>query len=136
MTPIDDPSPIDITELDDRLNDYNVERTGIADARYLSIFLRTPAGDLYAGLHGHSWGGCCEIKLLWVAEPWRGTGVGTALLASAEAEAIARGCQLILLATHSFQAPAFYRRHGYAVVATMDGYPIGHSEIVMEKQLP
>lgn len=131
----DAPAAADLTDLDDRINDYNARRTGMRDARYLSIMLRSDEGELYAGLHGHSWGGCCEIKLLWIAEARRGKGLGSKLLRSAEVEAIGRGCRLILLATHSFQAPGFYQRHGFSRVATVDGYPAGHSEIFMVKHL-
>ena len=131
----DEPRAADLSELDDRINAFNADQTGIRDARYLSIALRSDDGVLYAGLHGHSWGGCCEIKLLWVAGDRRGTGLGSQLLRSAEGEAIRRGCRLILLATHSFQAPDFYLRHGYTRFATIDSYPTGHSEIFMVKYL-
>ena len=56
----DTPTAADLCDLEDRLDAFNINATGIRDARYLSIFLRDDAGDLYAGLHGHSWGGCCE----------------------------------------------------------------------------
>jgi GNAT superfamily N-acetyltransferase len=132
----DDPTAADLSELDDRINAFNADRTGIHDARYLSIMLRSDDGDLCAGLHGHSWGGCCEIKLLWVAEDRRGQGLGSHLLQSAEVEAVRRGCRLILLATHSFQAPGFYRGHSFSRIATVDGCPEGHAEIFMMKLLP
>lgn len=131
----DEPAAADLSDLDDRINDYNADRTGIRDARYLSIMLRSADGELYAGLHGHSWGGCCEIKLLWVAEDRRGEGLGSRLLRSAEVEAIRRGCHLILLATHSFQAPGFYERRGFSRIATVEGYPARHAEIFMTKHL-
>ncbi|GAA0328142.1 GNAT family N-acetyltransferase [Sphingomonas oligophenolica] len=131
----DEPAAADLSELDDRINDYNTGRTGIRDARYLSIMLRSDDGELYAGLHGHSWGGCCEIKLLWIADEHRGKGLGSQLLRSAEVEAIRRGCRLILLATHSFQAPGFYERHGFSPIATVEGYPAEHAEIFMTKRL-
>lgn len=131
----DAPDPREIGDLEQAIDRFNMERTGILDARYLSIFLRFPDGTLRAGLHGHSWGGCCEIKLLWVAEQARGQGLGSGLLLAAEEEARRRGCRQILLATHSFQAPAFYRRHGFVEVAAIRDYPVGHSEIVMVKLL-
>ena len=132
---IDNPGAQDLSDIDDCINQYNADQTGIDDARYLSIFLRSHDGGLYAALHGHSWGGCCEIKQLWIAEKYRGRGLGSTLLLSAEQEALNRGCRLILLSTHSFQAPRFYRRHGFSTVAAIEGYPAGHSEIVMVKYL-
>ena len=84
---VDDPYLADISELEDKLAAFNIERTGIDDAAYLSIFLRSSAGELYAGLHGHSWGGCAEIKLFWVADAFRGQVYGAPLMAAAEAAA-------------------------------------------------
>ncbi len=131
----DAPDAADLCDLEDRLDAFNMDATGIRDARYLSIFLRDDVGELYAGLHGHSWGGCCEIKLLWVADRRRGAGIGHRLLRTAEIEAVRRGCGLIVLATHSFQAPSFYERQGFRTVATVNDYPAGHAEIFMVKSL-
>lgn len=80
-------------------------------------------------------GGCCEIKYLWVREDQRGQGYGTRLLASPETEAIARGCQQIVLSTHSFQAPDFYRKFGYDIVGAYDNYPKGYQQIFLRKSL-
>ena len=132
---IDDPSDNDIGELDERINRFNFERSGIRDGRYLSVMLRTTDGELYAGLHGHTWGGYCEIKLLWVADERRGEGIGSALLAAAEREALERGCDRIILTTHSFQAPDFYARHGFRRVAELVDCPRGHSHITLIKHI-
>ncbi|WP_272899885.1 GNAT family N-acetyltransferase [Tolypothrix bouteillei] len=45
-------------------------------------------------------------------ESFRGEGYGDALLATAEQEAVKRGCQYVYLDTFSFQAPEFYRKQG------------------------
>lgn len=131
----DAPSAADIAELDARIHAFNVERTGIDDGRLLAIVLRDDAGEACAGLHGHTWGGCCEIKVLWVADGHRGTGLGTRLLQAAEQEAVARGCTQIVLTSHSFQAPGFYEEHGYRRLAEIPDYPRGHANIVLIKTL-
>jgi GNAT superfamily N-acetyltransferase len=131
----DNPSPADISELDDRIDAFNVERTGIEDGRLLAIVLRDGDGEVYAGLHGHSWGGCCELKVLWIADRHRGRGLGTQLLRAAEREAVARGCTCMVLTSHSFQAPGFYERHGYTRLAAIPDYPAGHSNVVLIKML-
>lgn len=125
----------DQLELDRLVDSHNMERSGIEDARLMSIMIRSTAGDLLAGLHGYTWGGYCEVKSLFVAAKLRRQGLGGMLLTSAELEAVKRGCRLILLTTHSFQAPAFYRRHGYGEVATVDNCPQGHAYILMSKAL-
>jgi ribosomal protein S18 acetylase RimI-like enzyme len=37
------------------------------------------------------------------------------------------------LTTLSFQAPGFYRKHGYGVLARIDGYPDGIIKFLMHK---
>ena len=125
----------DLLELDRLVDSHNLERSGIQDASLLSIMLRSPDGPLFAGLHGYTWGGYCEVKSLWVAKERRGSGLGSLLLTSAEEEAARRGCRKVLLTTHSFQAPAFYRRHGYREVVSVSDWPVGHAYILMAKAL-
>ncbi len=133
---IDDALASDVAQLEANIDSYNMAKTGIHDAWLLSIMLKYPDGELYAGLHGHTWGGTCQIKLLWVAEQERGRGLGTTLLQAAEGEARRRRCKQIMLATHSFQAPEFYAKHGFEEVATLADNPIGHADILMIKRLP
>ena len=110
-------------------------RTGITDVRLLAIILRDADDDIVAGLYGWTWGGCCELKTLWVHEYWRGLGLGTRLMAAAEEEARARGASQIVLSTHSFQAPDFYRRLGFDSVGQVEDYPVGHQNIFLRKRL-
>jgi GNAT superfamily N-acetyltransferase len=81
-----------------------------------------------------TWGGCGYIELLWVRDGQRGSGLGARLLAAAEAEIRRRGCDQVVLSTHSFQAPGFYARLGYQECGRTPGYPRGHDEIHLLKQ--
>lgn len=121
--------------LDERIYAYNVAATDIHDGRLLALTVHDNAGETVAGLCGWTWGGCLGIDYLWVHEDWRGKGYGTRLLRAAEAEAVTRGCTLAVLDTHSFQAPDFYRRHGYEVHGIVDGCPAGHRHIHLHKRL-
>jgi GNAT superfamily N-acetyltransferase len=127
------PSPSDLVRLEDEINAFNFRTTGIHDGRMLAAFLRDDAGEMRAGLAGHTWGGCCEVRFLWVREAERHCGLGSRLLQAAEEEARRRGCRQVVLSTHSFQAPDFYRRHGYVEVGRAEGYPLGHAQIYLEK---
>lgn len=131
----EDPTPDQVRFLEDRLYEFNVDATGIADGRLLAIFVRADDGHILAGLCGHTWGRCCEIRQLWVHESRRGRGIGTTLLAAAEDEARRRGCDQILLTTHSFQAPALYRKLGFEVIGTAEEYPHGHQQLWLRKRL-
>lgn len=121
--------------LGDQLYLFNAEKTGIADGELLWASVTNDAGTLIAGIAGHTWGGCCEIGRLWVHAAERGKGLGASLMAAAEREAVRRGCTQIVLSTHSFQAPAFYEKLGFARLAAVPDYPRGHEHIIYLKQL-
>ena len=131
----EEPDKDDVLLLEERLYEYNVAKTGIADGRVLALFARDDDGAIVGGLYGWTWGMGCEIRSLWVAEPWRRKGLGSQLLSMAEYEARVRGARQITLMTHSFQAPAFYRRFGFEIVAGVDDYPIGHDHLLLRKRL-
>jgi GNAT superfamily N-acetyltransferase len=121
--------------LDTRIHEFNVQETGQDDGRMLTIRAADDAGTLVAGLSGWTWGGCGYVDVLWVVSSHRGAGVGSRLLAAAEDEALARGCAFMALSTHSFQAPDFYRRRGYAEVGSTPEYPKGHAQLHFRKDL-
>jgi GNAT superfamily N-acetyltransferase len=121
--------------LDDAIYAFNVAATGHRDGRLLSIVIRDEAGEIAAGLYGWTWGGCAEVRYVWVRDDRRGQGWGRGMLAAAEAEAARRGCGQMVLSTHSFQAPDFYKRLGYEIAGRYDDYPRGHQQIFLRKQL-
>ncbi len=131
----DDAASEDLLYLEKQINEFNFATTGIHDARLLVVLLRDDTGRIYAGLSGHTWGGVAEIRFLWVDDARRGEGIGSQLLGGAEKEARARGCSKIVLSTHSFQAPDFYRARGYVVTGEFSDYPRGHRSIFLEKVL-
>jgi GNAT superfamily N-acetyltransferase len=75
------------------------------------------------GLMAEGIGEWVYVSLLWVEEAFRRRGFGTALLQAAEAEARKRGAKGILVDTFSFQAPAFYGKHGYSAYGRVDDCP-------------
>jgi GNAT superfamily N-acetyltransferase len=121
--------------LADRIYEFNAKVTGYFDGRLLAGCIRSDAGQVIAGFNGHTWGGCCELSNVWVHEQYRGHGLGTLLLREAEAEAVARGCARIVLATHSFQAPGFYERMGFERKCAIEGRPNGYTDIIYVKVL-
>jgi ribosomal protein S18 acetylase RimI-like enzyme len=125
----------DIAELRDKILEFNYVTTGFRDGRSLSCFLRDGSGNLYAGVDGFTWGGYARIEYLWVDEARRGRGLGRALLMAAEAEAARRGCATIVLDTHSFQAPEFYRRLRYTQVGETLDTPLGFSQVLFQKRI-
>jgi GNAT superfamily N-acetyltransferase len=130
-----DPTLEEIDFLEDRLYEFNSRVTGIVDALGLAVFGRDAQGEIIAGLCGHTWGECCEIRQVWVHESYRRQGIGHRLLDMAEMEARRRGCCQIVLATHSFQAPEFYRKLGFQIVDSVPDYPVGHHHLRLRKVL-
>jgi ribosomal protein S18 acetylase RimI-like enzyme len=130
-----EPSPDQIQDLEDRLYEFNSAATGISDGQSLAILVRGVGEEIVAGVAGHTWGGSCELRQVWVHESLRGQGLGRQLLEAAESEAVRRGCAQIVLTTHSFQAPEFYRKIGFEVVANLEDYPRGHAQVLMRKSL-
>jgi ribosomal protein S18 acetylase RimI-like enzyme len=131
----ENPRDADVHVLEDQINRYNVQTTGITDGRIISFFLRDERAQMIAGLYGWTWGGACEIRYLWVSEAFRKHGYGKELMAAAEREALVRGCNQIVLDTHSFQALRFYRRLGFEIIASHANYPRGHSKHYLRKML-
>ncbi len=130
-----EPDPRNVSELEDLLNEFNFATTGIRDGKELAIFERDSHGRMVAGLYGWTWGGTCEIDMLWLDESQRRGGKGSAMLEAAEAEALRRGCHQMVLGSHGFQAPGFYLKHGYELVATVEDYPRGSSDNWFRKPL-
>ena len=132
---VDHPSPDDVARLEAEVLEFNYSVTGYRDGRELAAFVRDDAGAMVAGLSGFTWGGYCKVEFLWVTAARRRSGLGTALIAAAEAEARARGCDVVLLDTHDFQAPKFYERLGYAAVGRADDCPRGSGQTWYRKRL-
>jgi GNAT superfamily N-acetyltransferase len=130
-----EPTPDQVQYLEDRIYEFNSGATGITDGEWLAIFVKDEAGVIVAGLCGSTWGGCLEIRQFWVEESLRKQRLGTRLLGAAEQEARQRGCRQILLMTFTFQAPAFYAKHGFEVIAVVDDHPRGHKNLLMRKRL-
>ncbi|MFF6803434.1 MULTISPECIES: N-acetyltransferase [unclassified Streptomyces] len=102
----------------------------------LHVWATGPGGELAGGLVGHTWTAWLHVAYLWVDARHRGAGLGSRLLA--EAERVARderGCTRVRLETWDFQAPDFYRRHGYEVVCVIEDYPPGVTEFTLTKRL-
>ena len=119
----------------ERIYEFNARATGYFDGRLIGARLRNEPGEIVAAVNGHTWGGCCVVAHLWVHELHRGRGLGRLLLQAVEAEASRRNCEQIVLSTHSFQAPDFYRRLGFEPVGHIEDYPIGHQSIYLRKRL-
>jgi GNAT superfamily N-acetyltransferase len=113
----------------------NAERVGPDGREDLWIVARDPQGRVVGGLKG-------QVDYCWLLVDWlwcdpdnRGRGLGSRLMAAAEAEACRRGWRGIYLQTATFQAPDFYRRLGYVEFGRLDELLPGHAVIWLQKRL-
>ena len=124
-----------VEELRNAVIGFNVEATGYSDGASLGCLLRDQAGQLVAGLDGFTWGGYAMIEWLWVHGDYRHDGLGTRLVEAAEDEAVSRGCVVVRVNTHTFQAPGFYAGLGYSQIGVAEDTPVGHGEVFLQKRL-
>ena len=77
-----------------------------------------------------------RISIIAVRPENRSQGIGAALLADAEREGAARGCEHAYVETMEYQAPRFYLAHGYRVVGEIPNWDSqGHRKYFLTKNL-
>ncbi|SDS76138.1 GNAT family N-acetyltransferase [Microlunatus soli] len=78
---------------------------------------------------------CAEIKRMWVADNWRGTGLGSRLLRDLESRAAALGHHRVRLDTNDTltEAIGLYRRAGYHEIDRYNDNP--YARLWFEKEL-
>jgi GNAT superfamily N-acetyltransferase len=101
----------------------------------IAVFAKDEDGTLAGGVSGSLNWTWLSIKLLWVREDARGTGLGRRLMEAIEELARRRGCVQAHVDTLGFQAPAFYRHLGYEAFAELPDYAPGHGRIYLRKTL-
>ena len=128
------PDLVDIELLETRIRHEASAAMALGNEVDLAIFVREE-GELVAGISGWTWGDCCELQSLWVQPSLRGRGLGSKLIAAAEAEAAARGCVQTVHFTYEFQARTLYERNGYRLVARVKDFPSGTDALWYHKRL-
>jgi GNAT superfamily N-acetyltransferase len=123
--------------LSDELDRFNAAATsGVKCAEELSVRILDNDGDLAAGLTGWSWGIAAGVSKTWVREDRRGEGLGARLLSAFEHEVKSRGCSRVFVTSFTFQAPEFYKRHGYREIFRWEGVPTAEAaDVHMRKDL-
>jgi len=120
----------------DGLSAYNLDKAGYRDHLPLAILVRDPdTGDVVGGLLGGTSFGLLRIDRFFLPESLRKQGLGSSIIKAAEEEGRRRGCTRALLTTLSFQAPGFYKRQGWEVLAELESVPPAPSRFLMTKRL-
>jgi ribosomal protein S18 acetylase RimI-like enzyme len=129
----DDAPDFVLEAIDGGLEEYNLSVAPLAGVKALTVALFDD-DRVVGGAVGRTWGKCCELLQLWVATGHRNAGHGSALLQEFERRGAERGCNVFYLTTLSYQAPGFYAKHGYCVLAKIDGYPDGIAKYLMQRR--
>ena len=129
------PSENEIKYVRDALFHFNEAVVGNDGHSPLNIVEYDAGGNVIGGLLGGTYWGWMYVDILWVKEEHRKTGIGSRLLARAEGEAKARGCHHVHLDTMSWQAPEFYKKHGYEVIGILPDIPSGNQKYLLMKAL-
>lgn len=105
---------------------------------YISISKKVTDGNgnIVAGIVGgvDGWNGT-EIESIWVAEPFRGQGIGSALVRAFEQAAKEHGASEMVVEPYDWNIE-FFRKNGYEKIAgSLEDYPKGHTMYCMFKPL-
>lgn len=109
--------------VNERLNkgfaEYDFSKLGLKD---LICVVQVIYGQLY-------------ITELLIDEGHRGQGFGTKLMNHAFKYGKEKGCDFVCIATMDFQAPEFYKKHGFTVEFIRSGFVKGSKRYHMRKDL-
>lgn len=117
--------PRDVEQIVDGLTRYNEANSNVGNWHQKVFVVRDQHEQVAAGIICNLHWYWLHIDVLFVQPPYRHTGLGSRLLREAEGYARAQGCVGAYLDTMSFQAPGFYAKHGYEVLAILEGLPKG-----------
>jgi len=132
---VDKPGQSEWATIGGGIGDYNEEQAGDDSSKSLCFVLRAPDEGIVGGLIGATHYDWLYVDLMWVKGELCGCGYGHRLLTLAEDEARRRGAKNAYLDTFSFQAPDFYKQHGYQVFGELQDFPPGHQRYFLTKRL-
>ena len=112
-----------------------IQQAGDSQGKQVCFILYTPDGEIAGGLIGETHWDWFYINLMFIKEELRGRGYGHRILTLAEEEARKSGATQAYLDTFSFQAPGFYKKHGYQVFGELKDFPPGHRRYYLTKEL-
>ena len=135
LEPKHDATPNEIDAIEDELYAHNRAATGRSDGEGLGFVLRDEENRLIGAALGYTWAGISELKQMWVDEGHRGTGCARLLLDAFVTEAARRGVKRIWVASYDFQAPAMYEKWGFKRMAEFNGWPDGHTNVILCREL-
>lgn len=117
------------------INDYNTQKAGDQNAKILCYTIQGSDHEIAGGVVAQIYWDWLYVDLMWMKEELRHRKYGSRLLTLVEKEARKLGAKHAFLDTFSFQAPDFYKKHGYHVFGELHNFPAGHKRYFMKKDL-
>lgn len=116
---------------------YTKEKMPDLDMRYEEVsFVYKEANKVLGRIVGHVHWDHLSVELFYIEANTRGKGIGTKLLEEVEKTALEKHCKYAFLETMSFNAPVFYQKNGYNILAQIENSPAeGETRYFMKKVL-
>lgn len=102
------------------LTAYNEAALGVE--RKEAFMAASVKGKIVGGISYFWYGESAILDYVVVEEKWRRSNIGQKLIEAVENELVGQGCRKVHVATLDFQAPAFYLKQGYELVARVPLY--------------
>jgi GNAT superfamily N-acetyltransferase len=106
----------------EKLDDHAKQFADITPVERIAFFMHDDAKRIIAGCTGNIIYGCLFLNMLWVDEKLRGQKLGTRLVQAAEELASKSQCGMVCIRTMNWQALDFYKKLGYFVELTQEGF--------------
>ena len=100
----------------------------------IRLVLKDQAGELIGGLSAWTTLSNLIFDHIWIAEGFRGKGLGRRLMMEMERIARENGCIASQAYCFSFLAPGFFQKMGYSVLGVSNGYPPPVEEFYLIKK--
>jgi ribosomal protein S18 acetylase RimI-like enzyme len=125
------------TKLQNELREYNRPFLGQYERSNFAAYIKDDNQNIIAAMCGfiimpHK---TARLEHVWVAEKYRGQGIGSVMLDRVEQYAISKSCDVIQAATGEWHAPHFYQKRGYKEIARVPKWFCGKDEIYFCKEL-
>ncbi len=132
------PSQESLEPIDQGFHQFNLAHLGeevISTYHRVLITVSDDLGTVIGGIHGEMYWDWLHIHTLWIAEEYRGAGIGSDLLKQLEEIALTKGFNGSHTETTDYQALGFYLKHGYEVFGQLEGKPKGVTWYFIRKLL-
>jgi ribosomal protein S18 acetylase RimI-like enzyme len=108
---------------------------GLPPIRPFSVFIKNQSQEVLGGIAGTTFYGSLYVDSLWIAPSLRHQGWGTKLMQEAEQIGRQRGAGFVTVNTMDWEALPFYKKLGYSIEFTREGYDKNSKMFMLRKAL-